>query len=267
MTPPSSSARKAQLSHTLGLACLLAVAGGCQPVRLDENLCPRNQPPERTTILLLDTSDPLNEKQRGVFSRMVRELQEPGGPADFRVAPGEALVVYELPQKFDDVEPLVLVCNPGDRPDDWGWQRELTEGKQLALAAWRRFRERVEPLFADRESTAEPSSPILEFLGVIVPRHTPSARVATETRTHLILYSDLLQHSSGLSHYGPYPPADAIPQTTGLRHLRTDLTGVEVSLYRLERSRDARWQTTEHYYWWTRLVDALGGKVIWQESV
>ena len=246
---------------------LLALLAGCSPTLLDENLCPRNKLPERTTILLLDTSDPLSEKQRGVFSRMVREMQEPGGPADFRVAPGEALVVYELPQQFSDIEPLVFVCNPGDRPDDWGWERELTEGKQLALAAWRRFRERVEPLFVADDSVAEPSSPILEFLGVVIPRHTPSARMATDTRTHLIVYSDLLQHSQALSHYGAYPDAEAIPRTTGLRHLRTDLTGVEVSLYRLERSRDSRWQTTEHYYWWTKLVQAFGGMVIWQESV
>lgn len=267
MTPPASKARCVKTRLLPWLVGVLTFAAGCQPTRLDENLCPLNQPPKRTTILLLDTSDPLSEKQRGVFARMVRELQEPGGPPDFRIAPGEALVVYELPQEFGDVEPLVLVCNPGDRPDDWGWRQELTEGKQLALAAWRRFRERVEPLFAARESSAEPSSPILEFLGVILPRHTPSARMSTDVRTHLIVYSDLLQHSAALSHYGPYPPPDAIAQTGGLRHLRTDLTGVEVSLYRLERSRDARWQTTAHYYWWTELVGAFGGEVIWQESI
>ena len=267
MTPPAAEPLCARVLPALWFVGFLTLAAGCQPTRLDENLCPLNQPPKRTTILLLDTSDPLNEKQRAFFSRMVRELQEPDGPADFRVAPGEALVVYELAQEFGDVEPLVLVCNPGDRPDDWGWKQELTEGKQLALAAWRRFRERVEPLFAARHPIAEPSSPILEFLGVILPRHTPSARMGADTRTHLIIYSDLLQHSGALSHYGTYPPADAIAQTAGLRHLHTDLRGVEVSLYRLERSRDARWQTTPHYYWWTQLVQAFGGEVIYQESV
>ena len=255
------------MNRRLAIPALLAVLAACEQTRLDENLCPLNQPPARTTILLLDTSDPLNEKQRSVFSRLVREMQEPRGPSDFRVAPGEALVVYELPQEFANVEPLVFVCNPGDRPDEWGWKRELTEGKQLALAAWQRFRDRVEPLFDVRKATAEPRSPILEFLGVILPRHTPSARMAAATRTHLIVFSDLLQHSDALSHYGPYVEADAVGRTTGLRHLRTDLTGVEVSLYRLERSRDARWQTTEHYYWWTKLVQAFGGEVIWQESV
>ena len=246
---------------------LVGLLTACDRVRLDENLCPANQVPVRTTILVLDTSDPLNPKQREVFARLVKELQEPGGPPDFRVAPGEALVVYELTRNLADVGPLLHVCNPGDRPDDWAWQRELTEGKAIALRRWQRFRERVEPLFASKDAAAQPQSPIIEFLGVVVPRHVPSSRMGSDRRTHLIVYSDLLQHSDALSHYGDYPDAKAIPKTTGLRHMKTDLTGVEVSLYRLERMRDARWQTTAHYYWWTELVQSLGGQVIWQESV
>ena len=45
----------------------------------------------------------------------------------------------------------------------------------------------------------------------------------------------------------------------GKRELLTDLSGVDVSLFRLERDRYAKWQTVEHYYWWTRAVQKLGG--------
>ena len=271
------------MTRGVALLPLVALLLGCSPPRLDESLCPRDKPPERTTVLLLDTSDPLSEKHREELSRLVRELRQkpkqpnepgeagPGGSASpldaLYVAPGEELVAYTLRQELAKAEPVVRVCNPGDHPNSWAWQRELTEGKQLALAAWRRFEERVAPLFAAVDSTAEARSPILEFLGVIIPRHASSERVGTDTRTHLIIFSDLLQHSDALSHYGTYPQADAIVRTAGLRHLRTDLTGVDVSLYRLERSRDGRWQTTDHYYWWTKLVKAFGGKVIYQQSV
>lgn len=239
----------------------------CDRVRLDENLCPVGQTPARTTILLLDTSDPLNPKQREVFARLVKELQEPDGPPDFRIRPGDALVVYELTQDLATVEPRIRICNPGDRPDDWTWKRELTEGKAIALRRWQRFQESVEPLFAATGSSTQARSPIIEFLGVVVPRHVPSSRMESQTRTHLIVYSDLLQHTDDISHYGPYPTAEAVGRSAGLRHLKVDLTGVEVSLYRLERGRDARWQTRDHYYWWTKLVQSLGGEVIWQESV
>jgi len=251
----------------LGAAFFLLPLTACSPIRLDENLCPVGKTPPRTTVLILDTSDPLDPKHQSVFERLIREIQEPGGPDDYRVAPGEALVVYEISPDLARIEPRVRVCNPGDRPDDWNFKREATEGKMIALRQWQRFREAVEPLFAVEEATPHARSPILEFLGVVVPEHAPSSRMVGQKRVHLIIYSDLLQHSDALSHYGPLPPANAVKKSAPLRHLQTDLEGVEVSLYRLERQRDARWQTTDHYYWWTQLIQSFGGQVIHQESV
>ena len=260
---------RASLAAIASLASCLTVTG-CSPDRLDENLCPIGQPVNRNTILLLDTSDPLSAKHREEFRRLVTELQEPGGPPDFRVAEGEALIVYELHRDTSALDPIMKVCNPGDRPDDWGFREEVTSGKAIALSRWKRFSESVEPLFEVAEAQADmPQSPIIEHLGVIVPRHAPSSRRrgANDGRTHLIVFSDLLQHSEYLSHYGEYPAAEDIRKTTGLRQLQTDLSGVEVSLLRLERGRHARWQTRDHYYWWTHFIESLGGKVIWQESI
>ena len=251
----------------------LAVFGfsGCSPIRLDENLCPIGQPVNRNTILLLDTSDPLSPKHREEFRRLVRDLQEPDGLPEFRVAEGEALIVYELHQDTAVIDPIMKVCNPGDRPDDWGFREEITSGKAIAQRLWERFSERVEPLFEAAEAQAEmPFSPIIEHLGVIVPRHAPSGwrrDAESDSRTHLIVFSDLLQHSEHFSHYGSYPAAEDIQKTDGLRHLQTDLSGVEVSLFRLERGQYARWQTRDHYYWWTEFIESLGGKVISQDSI
>ena len=103
-----------------------------------------------------------------------------------------------------------------------------------------------------------------------MPRHSPSKRSQSSEeikRTHLILFSDLLQHSNLLSHYGAYPAAKDIKTTDGLRSLQTDLTGTDVSLFRLERADAGRWQTTDHYYWWTKLVKELDGALKWQESI
>ena len=237
---------------------------GCEPTRLDEDLCPVGVPLARQTLLLVDTSDPLTAKHREVLRRLVSETQDTS-------TTGEALVVYKLSRDTEAIKPVLRVCNPGGNPEEWSWRDDLTAGKAIAERRWRMFIDRVEPLFPEAQGDPQPRSPILETLGVVVPRHVPSRRrqdgLQTVARTHLILYSDLLQHSPALSHYGPYLPADAIKSTPALRHLQTDLSGVEVSLYRLERARDSRWQTADHYYWWTELVAALGGQVIWQESV
>lgn len=254
-----------------GLLLLSLAAAGCE--RLDENLCPRGQAPGRTTILVLDTSDPLTSKHRAELKRLVDELQATDAEKELRVAPGEALVAYELAEDLETLAPVLKVCNPGQRPDEWGWQQELTQGKQVAWRRWQRFEGIVERLFDEAQGdTPRSRSPIIEMLGVIVPRHAPSRRLHSgddASRTHVILFSDLLQHSAALSHYGIYPAAADILDTDGLRALRTDLAGVDVSLYRLERSRvrDARWQTRDHYYWWTELIRSFGGRVVWQEPI
>ena len=265
LTSSARSAHKEKRHGALTTAVLTCVylTSACDQTRLDENLCPLNETPTRSTVLLLDTSDPLTPEHREVLNRLVREMQEPQGPSDFYIAPGEALIVYELGENLGEMVPELTVCNPGGHPDTWSWRRNLTEGKALALRQWQRFRETVDLLFDEPlESAPQSRSPIIETLSVIAARHAPSRRSTSGLRTHVIVYSDLLQHTDALSHYGIYPPAEQVPQ-----HLRTDLAGVEVSLYRLERERYAQWQTTDHYYWWSYLIMTFGGQVIWQESV
>ena len=246
---------------------------GCQQVRLDENLCPRETPVPRTTVLLLDTSDPLSPKHEEELARIIRELQAPSSAdSDLRVAPGEALVVYELPQDPGTLEPVFRVCNPGDHPSNWGWKQELTQGKQIALRQWQKFQEAVVPLFErDDQAAPKPRSPILETLGVLVARYSTSKRASIDAErrsTHFILFSDLLQHSDTLSHYGTYPEAEVIRDHAGLRTLYTDLSDAEVSLYRLERLPPAAIrQSVDHYYWWTKLIESFGGRVIFQDSI
>ena len=220
--------------------------------------------------MLLDTSDPLTLKHREVLRRLIKELQQPsqamGTYASHKIEPGEELVVYELPASLDDLNPALRVCNPGGSPDTWTYKDDLTKGKAIAQRRWQQFRGSVERLFAEQRQHALSQSLILETLGVIAARHASSLRESAD-RMHLVLFSDLLQHSGALSHYGQYPEAEALLTQTGLRHLKSDLSAVDVSIYRLERARDAHWQTNEHYYWWQDLVDALGGRVIWLEAI
>ncbi len=256
-----------KLASSLGLAILLGLAvTGCTN-RLDENLCPIGQPITRSTILLLDTSDPLSPKHEEELHRLVGEFTEQGASEDFYVAPGDAIIVYTLTSDLHNLPPTLKICNPGDHPDSWTWQQSLDQGKEIKRRQWRHFDETIKGMFAHVESgEAQHSSPIIETLGVLVPRHVKSSRVG-DSDVHFVVFSDLLQHSEALSHYGAYPPAEEVRDTPGLRHLRTDLTGVRVSLFRLERPRDARWQTPEHYYWWTELIHSFGGQVVSQESI
>lgn len=267
-------------SWLLWLVVALAIASGCTPPRLDGDLCPTDPPPHQTTVLLIDTSDPLALKHREKLRSLIKELQEPskadGTYADHKIEPGEELVVYELPaQLLHDLQPTLRVCNPGGNPDTRTSLDDLTTGRTIELRRWMDFLARVERLFDGQSEDSLPQSLILETIGVIAARHASSLRAladgAEPERAHLVLYSDLLQHSKsgGLSHYGSYPRPEALLTQPGLRHLRSDLSTVDVSIYRLERGDigAARWQTTAHYYWWEDLVEAFGGRVVWIEAI
>ena len=58
-----------------------------------------------------------------------------GDSSNFYVAQGEALIVYELSDDLDQLEPFVSICNPGGNPRDWTWIRDLFEGRVIARAS------------------------------------------------------------------------------------------------------------------------------------
>ena len=259
--------------HLTAMLSSLTLLVACQG-RLDGDLCPVDQPPVATTIMLLDTSDPLTPQHQAQLNRLLREMN-PEVQADpnsaFLLDKGEQLLVYELVEDPSRLEPSLRLCNPGINPNRWQWWRELVEGRAIAQRRWQHFDDMIQNLFATEPGSPRSSSPLLEALGVIVPRHVTSHRLRAgdSSPVHLILFSDLLQHSAALSHYGDYPEAEQLLQVQSLRHLTTNLAGVEVSIFRLERSRqsDSRWQTVDHYYWWPEIVRQFGGQVIHQSPI
>ena len=277
--PPGGIAQKilrilmyaAPIAIFLGIGTLYVLT---KSDKLDENLCPVNNQPMRQTVLLIDTSDPLSPKHHEELKRLVRELQEPSSTPNsehFYVAPGEALIVYELTADWRNLKSYIKVCNPGNNPqEDWDWKKDLTQGKSFASRNWKHFEEKIKEIFPSESSEEMPHSPILESLSVIVPRHVPSKRNLPPggvSHTHLILFSDLLQNSELLSHYESYPKAKDFLRTLRLRELKTDLTRVDVSIFRLERSKYSRWQTTDHFFWWSKLVREFEGTVRWQDAI
>ena len=275
----------ANASQWIGWGVLFVVVIGLltafiavQPEKLDQNLCPENVSRNSRTILLVDASDPLTAKHRSELHRLLTELRtspEPGATTKFYVEPGEELIVYRLEDNLDEIAPIARVCNPGDNPEEWEWTDDLTRGKSFAIKNWQQFEFALEGLFSKEESSSQSQSLILENIAVILPRHTRSSlqvNPRVEPRTHLIVFSDLLQNSASLSHYAPFPSAE-FPSTDNfsgnakLRELATDLIGVRVSLLRLERSKYGPFQTDIHYRWWANFIVKSGGLLHYQRSI
>ena len=234
---------------------------------LDHQGCPESGP-TREVIVLIDTSDPLSQKHKAELRRILREMTSPaasGRHGQLAMTEGERVTFYRL-EANDVPTGIDPICHPGN-PQHRSWIQGLSEGRIYAQQRWIDFRnglfENLEELFPPVEDRALQVSPILETIAVVTAHHADSQRANQDLRsTHLIVISDLLQNTGLLSHYEPYPPPQEIP-----RELRTDLSRVEVSLFRLERHKYEIYQTPEHYYWWTDWVEEMGGKVVWQQAL
>ena len=237
---------------------------GTRPPQIDDRGCPEKTGPVGATILLLDTSDPLTPKHRAELDRLGGQIaSEQAGPMG--VVPGELLAVYELTQDPGAPKQLVHVCRPFKHPKNRTWRDDIHQGSRVAERDWNRFEDALAKGFPDDEGKPQPNSPLLETITVLAARHLPGKRGDSEFKVHLVVFSDLLQHTDRFSHYSPYPDAKAMRREA--RDLLTDLTGAKVSLFRLERSKYAQWQTEHHYYWWTELILEQGGQIEWQESI
>ena len=265
-----AKARRLSTMLPLGVGALL-LAGvvafyqvGTRVPEIDDRLCPKATGPAGATVLLLDTSDPLTPKHRAELERLAGQIASERSDR-LGIAPGELLAVYELAQDPGAPKQLFEVCRPFKNPKDRTWRDEIHQGRTYAERDWERFEEALASGFPERESEPQPTSPLLETIAVLAARHVPGKRGDDEFKVHLVVFSDLLQHSPRFSHYGSYPEARDMRRRA--RDLLTDLTGAQVSLFRLERPKYAKWQTERHYYWWTELVQEQGGQIEWQESI
>lgn len=275
MNRESREERRAKTRRRAKTFAIIAILGGAlligflwmqQGEGLDHQGCPKKTGPSREVVVLLDTSDPLGDKHKAELRRILREMTSPAASGRHNalvVRKGERVTLYRLESTGAPERPIAQICHPGGNPEEEQRFKELTKGTVITEWRWEQFIRVIEAMFPAEEREAQPSSPILETITVIAARHASSRRAEKDSKpTHLIIISDLLQNTGMLSHYTPYPNPEEIP-----RELKTDLSRVEVSLFRLERHKYESYQTPEHYYWWTDWVEAMGGKVLWQQAL
>ncbi|SLN77889.1 hypothetical protein [Oceanibacterium hippocampi] len=250
-------------------------------VTLDaQTLCPVSGPLSRT-VMLLDVTDPLDDRQAAALATLLSDLRNPAtseaamSAAKLRggvryVEPYGEIVAYSIRQSGTAMEPFLRVCNPGN-PEKMSLEDEFTASKRRVSARWNKFEERILSAFSSASSSDEQTdSPLLETLALIVQREASSVALRAsgrDTPLRLIIFSDMIQHSKALSHFRRYPGAPDFLRSGELAALRSDLSSIEVVVYYLRRSQYAQFQSLQHFQWWQDVMAGMNGDLIYLEPI
>ena len=235
------------------------------PERLDSDLCPESGAISET-VVLIDPSSPLTAKHKSELELLIREIDVPNSRV--YVPPKGRITAYHLPDVGErPISAVLTMCNPGTNPETRGKFDAIFGGKLIDLAFWRQFLAELERMFPENSDEEHLKSPILETISIIVPRHIERSRGSQSQRLHLVIWSDMLQNTDHLSQYGAYPDPDRFMSDGAFRHLKTDLRGTDVSIFRLERPNHEQLQDAAHYHWWPEVLTAMGARILRQESI
>jgi hypothetical protein len=213
-------------------------------------LCPTTA--DSVTVLLVDVTDPMNTAQRQDFANQLAKLKN-------SIPRYGKLIVAKVDATGDQLlAPVITRCNPGTAEDvssttgdPAAVQRQWADGfdKPLTLA--------FEQL---AKASAAGQSPVLESIQSIALTEFQKPGLE-KTPKRLVVASDLLQNTGDISFYRSLPEPRTFTESSPFRRMRTDLRGVDVELWMLERSDAASTQPRALAELWERIIDAEGGDV------
>jgi len=215
-----------------------------------DTLCPSTA--GSVTVLLVDVTDPMNAAQKQDFANQLAKLK------NSIPRYGKLIVAKVDATSAGLLSPVITRCNPGTASDENSWT-----GNPAALQKqWSAgFDEPLTQAF-NRLATATGAeqSPILESVQSIALTELQKPGLDGVPK-RLIVASDLLQNTGDVSFYRTLPEPRTFTYGAVFRRLRTDLRGVDVELWMLERADAASTQPRALADLWERVIDAEGGDV------
>lgn len=245
-----------------GVAVVMAVilvVGGEPGPRRDGDLCREDREFAGQFAVLLDPSDALSSTQRrSAVPRLQQLLQS--APEDTEIR------VYTVATAGrGQLEPVFRICAPLN-PDSIG-SFDLTVTRSIAEREYREafiapLRRRLDVLL---DVPADTVSPIVEAMqSTAVDAFQP--RTSTMLR-HLVIVSDMVQHSRDLSFFREPPDFGALSRHPDYRTRRVDLERVQVTVLQVQRrGRAGQVQIGPlRRFWEDFLIDQGAGHLTWIE--
>jgi len=223
--------------------------------RNKKNLCDINAEPKSYNIVVLDVTDSLNAVQRtfvgNQLDRIKRSVEKEG-----------RISVYLVTRRLENkLKAVIELCNPGTSED----YEEFTGNPKLAEKKWEgKFSSRLDSIFDfHMVNHGAQFSPILETIQAISLTGLPDT---TSKPVRVYLFSDMLQHMPGYTHYAQRPPKfktlKALPYYVHVRTRLRTTRKAEFELYYARRERQHKIQGGEHIKFWSDYIMDIGGKLV-----
>ncbi len=151
------------------------------------------------------------------------------------------------------------------RPRTPANERALDGNQRLAQKRWNAaFGKPLDAAIARLKTVpSSPRSPIIEAIKALSWRPDFGSEIP---RRRLVIFSDLLQNSPGLSQYQRRYDYVKWRKTEHARENAFDFRGVEVVIYYLQRPQTLRIQTDAHRDFWFRFLTESGAKVVFADG-
>jgi hypothetical protein len=214
-----------------------------------ETLCPLSGP-KGHYVLLVDKTDPLSFTQKTALQTLFTDFVE------HKVPQGNLISVFVVGEDYTlNAKPLVEICNPGTGED----KSELTANlKQLKRQYSKKFLnplgEQFQAMTSDKSAKF---SPILEMLQMV--NLESYQRHPMDGERHLLIVSDMLHNTPGLSLYKNIPSIEDFQASNYGRKSYLELKGVDVELYLLVNS--PQYQGDELMGFWRTYFESIGAKI------
>lgn len=215
-----------------------------------QTLCPAKL--ASVTVLLVDVTDPMNPAQRQDFLNQLDRLKN-------RIPRYGQLIIAKVDPTADRLlAPVMTRCNPGTAED----VDDMTGNPAALQRQWEQnFDAPLRRTFADLlNGSGAGASPILESIQSVNLTELQKPAVQGIPRA-LIVASDLLQNTGELSFYRTVPEAQIVIGSDAFRRARTDLRGIDVELWMLQRPDARQTQPRALPDLWERLIDAEGAEL------
>ncbi len=216
-----------------------------------KTLCPsENDKIKRINVILVDRTEDFTEIQK-------LDIQKRFSMIIDNSSKGELFIIHEITQRdLLVIEPEFEICNPG-RPKQLFTVENVVSRKKFD----EQFRDKTVQKFDTLlEIEEQDDSPIMEMIQAVVIGDFN--KVPETVPRRLIIISDMMQHSSIVTHYGNKISGQAFFQSKMFKSVSTPLENIDIEIWYVQRFSGSSAQPKGHKQFWNHYFTSMHARSV-----